>query len=80
MAVAVAENWRRQGIGRRLLLAATIWAEDHGVDRLRASMLSTNAAILGLLRSLGRVVTLSMPGAGVVDATIDLSNALRPAA
>ena len=43
-------------------------------------MLSTNVAILGLVRSMGRAVTLTMPGAGVIDATIDLSNALRPAA
>ena len=80
MAVAVADHWQRHGIGRRLLVAAMSWAEVHGIDRLRASMLSTNAAILGLLRSMGRVVTLSMPGAGVVDAKIDLPNALRPAA
>ena len=80
MAVAVADAWQRHGIGRRLLLAATAWAVGHEVDRLRASMLSTNVAILGLLRSLGRAVTLTMPGAGVVDATIDLSTALRPAA
>lgn len=80
MALAVADGWQRHGIGRRLLLAAMTWAEIHGIDRLRASMLSTNAAILGLLRSMGRVVTLSMPAAGVADATIDLSDALRPAA
>jgi acetyltransferase len=80
MAVAVADAWQRHGIGRRLLVAAMAWAELHEVDRLRASMLSTNVAILGLLRSMGRVVTLTMPGAGVVDATIDLSNAIRPAA
>ena len=80
MALAVADRWQRHGIGRRLLVAAMSWADDHGIDRLRASMLSTNAAILGLLRSMGRVVTLSMPGAGVTDATIDLANAVRTAA
>jgi acetyltransferase len=80
VAVAVADAWQRHGIGRRLLLAALAWAERHGIERLRASMLSTNVAILGLLRSMGRVVTLSMPGAGVVDATIDLPAVLRPAA
>lgn len=80
VAVAVADAWQRQGIGRRLLHAALAWAERHGIVRLRASMLSTNVAILGLLRSMGRAVTLSMPGAGVVDATIDLPTVLRPAA
>ena len=43
-----------------------------GSSRLRASMLSTNVAILGLVRSMGRAVTLTMPGAGVMEATIDL--------
>ena len=80
VAVAVADAWQRHGIGRRLLLAAFAWAERHGIERLRASMLWTNAAILGLLRSTGRAITLSMPGAGVVDATIDLPTVLRPAA
>lgn len=80
MAVAVADAWQRHEIGRRLLVAAMGWAECHGIDRLRASMLSTNVAILGLLRSMGRLVTLTMPNAGVVDATIDISKALRPAA
>jgi acetyltransferase len=80
VAVAVADAWQRHGIGRRLLQAALTWAEIHGIERLRASMLSTNIAILGLLRSMERVVTLSMPGAGVVEATIDLPTVLRPAA
>jgi GNAT superfamily N-acetyltransferase len=80
MAVAVADAWQGVGIGRRLLMAAMAWAELHEVDRLRASMMSTNGAILGLLRAVGRAVTLTMPGAGVVDATIDLSNAILPAA
>ena len=80
VAVAVADAWQRHGIGRRLLLAALTWAERHGIERLRASMLWTNVAILGLLRSMGRAVTLSTPGAGVVDATIDLPTVLRPAA
>ena len=80
MAVAVADAWQRHGIGRRLLVAAMAWAECHGIDRLRASMLSTNVAILGLVRSMGHVVTLTMPSAGVMEATIELSHAMRPAA
>jgi len=80
MAVAVADAWQRHGIGRRLLKAAMAWAELHGIHRLRASMLSTNVAVLGLVRSMGRVVTLTMPSAGVVEATIDLAKVLRPAA
>lgn len=73
MALAVTDAWQRHGIGRALLVSAMAWAELHGIDRLRASMLSTNVAILGLLRSIGRPVALTMPRAGVVDATIDIS-------
>jgi acetyltransferase len=80
MAVAVADAWQRHGIGRRLLGAAMAWADCHGIDRLRASMLSTNVAILGLVRSMGRVVTLTMPSAGVMEATIDLPDAVGVAA
>ena len=80
VAVAVADAWQRHGIGRGLLLAALSWAERHGIERLRVSMLSANVAMLGLIRSSGRVVAVSMPGAGIVDATIDLPTVLRPAA
>ena len=80
MALAVADARQRHGIGRALLVSAMAWAELHGIDRLRASMWSTNLAILGLLRSIGRPVALTMPGAGVVEATIDIARVLRPAA
>jgi len=80
MAVAVADAWQHNGIGRRLLAAAMSWAACHGIDRLRASMLSTNLAILGLVRSMGRAVTLTMPSAGVMEATIDVPNAIGAAA
>lgn len=80
MAIAVADAWQRHGIGRRLLSACIGWAERHGIERLRASMLSTNVAILSLLRSIGRPVALTMASGGVVDATINLSATVRPAA
>ena len=80
MAVAVADAWQRHGIGRRLLTAAMAWAGFHGIERLRASMLGSNVAILGLLRSMGTDLTLTMPSAGVVDATIGVSQSIRPAA
>lgn len=69
-----------RGIGRRLLVAAMAWAELHGIKCLRASMVSTNFAVLALIRSMGRTVSLTTPAAGVVDATIDLATALHPAA
>ena len=73
MAVAVADDWQRQGVGRALLDAALAWTADHGVGTLEASMLTTNAAVLGLIRSVGRPIRLSAPGAGVVRATIELA-------
>lgn len=78
MAVAVADDWQRHGIGGALLDAAIQWAARHNVDTLEASMLTTNAAVLGLIRSVGRPIRLSAPGAGVVRATIELVS--RPAA
>ena len=46
MAVAVADDWQAQGIGRALLLAAVDWATSHGIARLHASALSSNSAVL----------------------------------
>lgn len=72
MAVAVADDWQARGIGRALLLAAVDWAISHGIDRLQASALSTNGAVLGLMASLGRPVRESMSSAGVVHVTIQI--------
>jgi acetyltransferase len=72
MAIAVADAWQHHGVGRALLAVAIGWARTHGVDRLRASILSGNGAILGLVRSTGCPVTLTTSGLGVVDASIDV--------
>jgi GNAT superfamily N-acetyltransferase len=72
MAVAVADEWQGHGIGKALLGAAVEWARNHGIDRLQASALSTNSAVLGLIASVGRPVLESSPSAGVVVATIDV--------
>lgn len=70
MAVAVADGWRGQGIGRRLLNEAIDWASRHGVAQLRATMLATNIPILALIRSTGRTVVLTSPDCGVIEAQI----------
>jgi GNAT superfamily N-acetyltransferase len=80
MAIAVADDWQRRGVGRSLLDAALSWAADHGIVRLEASMLSTNSAILGLVASLERPTHMSSPSAGIVIVTIDISGALPQAA
>ncbi len=80
MAVAVADRWQGRHIGTALLNAAVDWAGRHHVRRLQASMLTTNSAILGLLRSVRVPTRLSTPRAGVVTATLDLPPVLSTAA
>jgi acetyltransferase len=80
MAIAVADEWQRCGVGRSLLSAALDWAAYHGITHLRASMLSTNSAILGLISSLELPIRLSAPSAGVITVTIDIGGALPNAA
>jgi GNAT superfamily N-acetyltransferase len=72
MALAVADACQGRGLGRALLLAALDWAKDQDVALLKASMLSTNSAVLGLIASIGRPVQESTASAGVVLVTIDV--------
>lgn len=80
MAVAVADRLQGQGIGRALLGAAIDWARCHGVGRLRASMMVTNSAILGLVRSARLPTHLSVPRDGVVTVTMEVEPVLSTAA
>ncbi|MEO6208205.1 MAG: GNAT family N-acetyltransferase [Candidatus Limnocylindrales bacterium] len=80
MAVAVADGWRGQGIGRRLLNEAIEWASRHDIAHLRASMLATNVAVLALIRSTGRTVVLTSPDCGVIEADIAISPSVDAAA
>jgi len=80
MAIAVADDWQRCGVGRSLLSAALDWAADHRIARLEASTLSTNSAILGLVASVERPTRASSPSAGVIIVTIDVGGALPKAA
>jgi GNAT superfamily N-acetyltransferase len=68
MAIAVADDFQRQGIGRALLVAAIDWARGHGIDRLRASMRWSNGAITSLVRSAGAPVTWHTPPGGGLEA------------
>ena len=62
-AVAVADAWQRQGLGRALVQRLAIHARDSGWPILRGSVLPGNAAMLGLMAGLG--ATLQGDGAEV---------------
>ncbi|MFI5225531.1 MAG: GNAT family N-acetyltransferase [Candidatus Limnocylindrales bacterium] len=80
MAIAVADAWQGQGLGRAMLAEAIRWAGRHGVARLRASMRIGNAAVMGLIRGTGRPIRLQTSDTGVVDALIDIGDAVPTAA
>jgi acetyltransferase len=73
LAVAVADAYQGRGIGRALTHAALDWAREHGIARLRASMLADNTGIIRLIESLHRPVTFSVPVAGVVEAVVEVA-------
>ena len=78
VAIAVADDFQRQGIGRRLMRAAIAWAERRGIPTLTATMLATNPGIHGLIRSLGLP---SRRRASDLDTTaVDIALDVRPAA
>lgn len=80
MAVAVADIWRGRGIGRRLLGDAIDWARQHGIVRLRATMLATNGPVIALIRSTGCRVVLCEPDGGVIEASIEIGSPANAAA
>ena len=53
MAIAVADQLQRSGIGRALMGASIGWARRSGVDTLTATMLTSNPGIHRLIASLG---------------------------
>ncbi|HYC07008.1 MAG TPA: GNAT family N-acetyltransferase [Candidatus Binatia bacterium] len=80
MAIAVADAWQQHGIGSRLLRDAFAWADSHGVHRLTASVRVGNAAIMALIRAMGRPFELRPSDVGVVDVIILLDGDLPHAA
>ncbi|HEX5015270.1 MAG TPA: GNAT family N-acetyltransferase [Candidatus Limnocylindrales bacterium] len=76
IAVVVADEWQRRGVGRALLAAAIDWAGQHGFSRLTASLLWGNAPMLNLIRSTGRPVAFGASGAGTLEAVLDVQAAV----
>ena len=72
VAVAVADEWQHQGIGRALYAAALRSAEWRGVRRLEATMFAYNTPIRGLLTGAGRRYRISSDELGTLNLTIDL--------
>jgi GNAT superfamily N-acetyltransferase len=80
LAVAVADARQRHGIGRALLESALDWAAAHGVDRVRARIRWSNPAITGLLRTVGRPLTLAASDDGDLEAVIEVGGGVPLAA
>jgi acetyltransferase len=77
VAIAVADEYQRAGIGRRLMAAAIAWAPRAGVDTLTATMLTSNPGIHRLIASLGLPSWIQR--SGVDTSTVDIAVPARPA-
>jgi RimJ/RimL family protein N-acetyltransferase len=80
MAIAVADAWQHRGVGTILLRQAFVWASAHGVTRLTASVMVGNAAIMGLIRKIGRPFEVRQSDLGEVDVVIRVDDGLPRAA
>jgi acetyltransferase len=52
-ALAVADGWRRRGVGKRLLEALIASARRDGLRRLDGEVLASNEAMLGFIEQAG---------------------------
>ena len=80
MAIAVADAWQGQGVGRAMLAEAVRWADSHRVNRMLASVRIGNAAVMGLIRATGLSIRSRASDCGVVDAVIELGDTVPHAA
>jgi acetyltransferase len=80
VAIAVADDWQRRGLGRRLMEAGLRWARRAGVTRFTATMFADNAGIHRLLLGLGLPAETRLVIAGVSAITIYLTPVGRAAA
>lgn len=72
VAIAVADELQRRGIGRRLLAAGLEWARNEGIARLSATMLDANFPIYRLLTSLGLPYRCQRLASSEINMTIEL--------
>jgi GNAT superfamily N-acetyltransferase len=67
LSVVVAEDWRRHGLARTLLLRLAERARAAGIRRFEGTALPQNHAALELLRGLGASVTLEEGGTARIE-------------
>jgi GNAT superfamily N-acetyltransferase len=73
LAIAVADGYQGQGIGRRLFEEAVAWASHHDVACLSAVALADNSRVLRLLTSTPCFSTTTPADAGVVEVAIEIA-------
>lgn len=71
-AIVIADAWQGRGIGRRMLLKLVAVAKLRGLKRIYGEILSTNHAMLGMVRALGFRVTRHADDATIARASLDL--------
>jgi acetyltransferase len=71
MAVTVIDDWQRRGVGTVLLHALVDRARENGVRRFGAFVLSSNDAMITLLRELGETRLIGREG-GVHEYVVEL--------
>jgi acetyltransferase len=62
LALAVADDFQRRGVGTLLLRALALVARRHGVDRFTGQLRAENGAMRALLRASGASVAYDEPG------------------
>ncbi len=71
LAVAVVDDWQRQGVGTRLVTALAERARDEGVTHFSALMLAENELMLKLIEELGTVHD-KRTESGTIELVVDL--------
>jgi RimJ/RimL family protein N-acetyltransferase len=51
--MSVARQWRRAGIGTKLIESLIVWAEPHGIRRIELEVFSNNHGAIALYRKAG---------------------------
>jgi RimJ/RimL family protein N-acetyltransferase len=71
LAVAVADDWQRHGVGSELAAALADRARDEGITAFTASLFTDNTLMLSVIRHLGAVRDVRTEQ-GVTELTVDL--------